>query len=52
MKGAYDETALGLAPKVVDQLQPRDLVLVKGSNGSRMKQVSEAIREHSARHRE
>lgn len=47
MRGAYDETAIGLAPKVVESLQSNDLVLVKGSNGSRMKDVVSAIRDNA-----
>jgi len=47
MQGDYDETALGLAPKVVNRLQANDFVLVKGSNGSKMKDVVTAIRESS-----
>lgn len=47
MRGDYDETALGLAPKVVDKLQDNDLVLVKGSNGSRMKDVVNAVRDNA-----
>lgn len=47
MRGDYDETALGLAPKVVQRLQPDDLVLVKGSNGSRMKDVVRAMRDNA-----
>ena len=45
MRGDYDITAAGLAPKVVDRLQAQDLVLVKGSNGSRMREVVRAIRD-------
>ena len=47
MQGDYDETALGLAPKVVDKLLPNDLVLVKGSHGSKMKDVVSAIRDNA-----
>lgn len=47
MQGDYDATAQGLAPKVVGRLQHRDLVLVKGSNGSRMKTVTRAIEENA-----
>lgn len=45
MRGDYDQTALGLAPKVTSRLRPRDLVLVKGSHGSRMHEVVRAIEE-------
>lgn len=47
MQGDYDESALGLAPKVVERLEPGDLVLVKGSHGSNMKDVVEAIRDNA-----
>ncbi len=47
MRGDYDKTAAGLAPKVVGRLQHQDLVLIKGSNGSRMRDVKNAI-EHNA----
>ena len=43
MRGAYDATASGLAPKAVAQLKHLDIVLVKGSNGSRMREVVQAI---------
>lgn len=43
MRGAYRATAKELAPVVVNALRPHDLVLVKGSRGSRMDIVAEAI---------
>ncbi|MBN8542650.1 MAG: UDP-N-acetylmuramoyl-tripeptide--D-alanyl-D-alanine ligase [Alphaproteobacteria bacterium] len=43
MKGAYEANSVALAPKVVSALQARDLVLVKGSRGSRMDVVVDAI---------
>lgn len=49
MRGDYDESALKLAPKVTGRLQPQDLVLVKGSHGSQMHQVVEAIEENGRR---
>lgn len=51
LRGDYDATASGLAPKVVKRLQANDLVLVKGSNGSRMREVVTAIRDN-AKHAE
>ncbi len=47
MKGAYRPTSRELAPVVVERLKPEDLVLVKGSRGSRMDIVAEAIRENA-----
>jgi UDP-N-acetylmuramoyl-tripeptide--D-alanyl-D-alanine ligase len=43
MRGAYSANSNELAPKVVSALQARDLVLVKGSRGSRMDSVVSAI---------
>lgn len=43
MRGAYRATSTELAPVVVQALRPHDLVLVKGSRGSRMDIVVEAI---------
>lgn len=51
MKGAYEPTAAKLAPKVVKALKPRDIVLVKGSHGSRMGEVVTAIEENALRSR-
>lgn len=47
MRGAYRATAKELAPVVVNALRPQDLVLVKGSRGSRMDLVVEAIEAHA-----
>lgn len=49
MRGAYRPTSSELAPVVVGALKPRDLVLVKGSHGSRMDKVVDAI-EKNAHH--
>lgn len=43
MRGAYKATSRELAPVVVEALRNSDLVLVKGSRGSRMDVVVEAI---------
>ncbi len=43
MRGAYKATSRELAPVVVEALRANDLVLVKGSRGSRMDIVVEAI---------
>lgn len=47
MKGAYEPTAAKLAPRVVKALTHRDIVLVKGSHGSRMNDVVTAIEENA-----
>jgi UDP-N-acetylmuramoyl-tripeptide--D-alanyl-D-alanine ligase len=47
MRGAYRASSRELAPAVVEALQPRDLVLVKGSHGSRMDVVVRAIEENA-----
>lgn len=47
MQGDYDPTAAGLAPKVVKKLKDRDIVLVKGSHGSKMHSVVKAIKENA-----
>lgn len=43
-RGAYAETAAMLAPQVVAALVPGDTVLVKGSNGSRMSLIIDALK--------
>lgn len=47
LKGDYAPTASALAPKVVKALKARDIVLVKGSRGSRMDTVVGAIEENA-----
>jgi UDP-N-acetylmuramoyl-tripeptide--D-alanyl-D-alanine ligase len=44
MKGGYAETAAALAPLVMAQLQAGDAVIVKGSNGTRLGPLVEAIK--------
>jgi UDP-N-acetylmuramoyl-tripeptide--D-alanyl-D-alanine ligase len=43
-RGAYAENSLALAPKLVSALKPGDTVLVKGSLGSRMALIVEALK--------
>jgi UDP-N-acetylmuramoyl-tripeptide--D-alanyl-D-alanine ligase len=43
MRGAYKASSRELAPVVVEALRANDLVLVKGSRGSRMDVVVDAI---------
>ncbi|MFM9890782.1 MAG: UDP-N-acetylmuramoyl-tripeptide--D-alanyl-D-alanine ligase [Rickettsiales bacterium] len=47
MRGAYRATSRELAPAVVGALQAQDLVLVKGSRGSRMDVVVAAMEENA-----
>jgi UDP-N-acetylmuramoyl-tripeptide--D-alanyl-D-alanine ligase len=42
-RGGYAETAAMLAPQVVRAVQPGDVVMVKGSNGSKASAVAEAL---------
>ncbi|HEY2837401.1 MAG TPA: UDP-N-acetylmuramoyl-tripeptide--D-alanyl-D-alanine ligase [Rhizomicrobium sp.] len=43
-RGAYAETSAALAPKLTAALEPGDTVLVKGSLGSRMAVIVEALK--------
>ena len=42
-RGGYAETAAELAPQVVQAVRPGDVVMVKGSNGSKASAVAEAL---------
>ena len=42
-RGGYAETAAELAPQVVGAVGPGDVVMVKGSNGSKASAVAEAL---------
>jgi UDP-N-acetylmuramoyl-tripeptide--D-alanyl-D-alanine ligase len=43
-RGAYAKTAEELAPKLVGAVGPGDAIMVKGSLGSRMAQIVEALK--------
>ncbi|MFM8375095.1 MAG: UDP-N-acetylmuramoylalanyl-D-glutamyl-2, 6-diaminopimelate--D-alanyl-D-alanine ligase, partial [Phenylobacterium sp.] len=43
-RGGYAGQASELAPMITGALAPGDLVMVKGSNGSRAGQVAQALR--------
>jgi UDP-N-acetylmuramoyl-tripeptide--D-alanyl-D-alanine ligase len=43
-RGAYAETAAELAPQVSQAVEPGDVVMVKGSNGSKASAVAAALR--------
>ena len=43
-RGAYAETAALLTPLVTAALQPGDTILIKGSNGSRMSLILDALK--------
>jgi UDP-N-acetylmuramoyl-tripeptide--D-alanyl-D-alanine ligase len=42
-RGAYAESAQALAPKLVEAVRPGDVVMVKGSNGSKASLVAKAL---------
>ncbi len=44
VRGAYADTSAELAPRVVEEIAPGDVVMVKGSLGSRMAQVVTALK--------
>ena len=48
-RGGYAETAAELAPQVVRAVEPGDVVMVKGSNGSKASVVAEALAALDAR---
>ena len=43
-RGAYAENSAGLAPELLKALKPGDTVLVKGSNGSKMGVIVDALK--------
>jgi UDP-N-acetylmuramoyl-tripeptide--D-alanyl-D-alanine ligase len=42
-RGGYAETAAALAPRVAAEARPGDLIMVKGSNGSRASLIAQAL---------
>jgi len=42
-RGGYAETAAGLAPQLVQVVEAGDVVMVKGSNGSKAGQIAQAL---------
>jgi UDP-N-acetylmuramoyl-tripeptide--D-alanyl-D-alanine ligase len=42
-RGGYGETAAALAPRIASAVEPGDLVMVKGSNGSRASVIAAAL---------
>ncbi len=47
-RGGYAENSLALAPLLLKKLQPGDTVLVKGSFGSRMSVIIDALKARAA----
>ncbi len=48
MQGCWSETSAGLRAALVDEIHAGDVVMIKGSNGSRMGPLVEALKEKSA----
>jgi UDP-N-acetylmuramoyl-tripeptide--D-alanyl-D-alanine ligase len=46
-QGAYGETSAGIAPRILEGLQAGDVVLVKGSLGSKMAVIIDALKTHA-----
>jgi UDP-N-acetylmuramoyl-tripeptide--D-alanyl-D-alanine ligase len=47
-RGGYAETAAALAPQLVQAVEAGDVVMVKGSNGSKAGQIAQALAAHGA----
>jgi UDP-N-acetylmuramoyl-tripeptide--D-alanyl-D-alanine ligase len=43
-RGAHAETSAEIAPKFMDAIRPGDVILVKGSNGSKMSVIIDALK--------
>ncbi len=48
IKGAYAATAAGLQETLISAIQAGDVVMIKGSNGTRLQPVVAALKEHFA----
>ena len=46
MRAAWTERSADLAPKLIGAVRGGDVLMVKGSNGSRMGPLVSALREH------
>ena len=49
MKGGYAETAAALAPLVTAAVRAGDAVMIKGSNGTRLGPLADAVKAHFAK---
>jgi UDP-N-acetylmuramoyl-tripeptide--D-alanyl-D-alanine ligase len=47
-RGGYAETSAGLEPQVLDAVRGGDAIMVKGSNGSKMAPIVQALQRHFA----
>jgi len=45
LRGAYADKSTDLAPRVADEIEPGDVVMLKGSFGSRMSKVLDALKQ-------
>ena len=50
MKGAHTPTAAELLPKIIDALQSYDILLIKGSHGSKMYELAAALQHKEKKH--
>jgi UDP-N-acetylmuramoyl-tripeptide--D-alanyl-D-alanine ligase len=45
-RGGYAETSAGLEPQLLDAVRGGDAIMVKGSNGSKMAPIVQALQRH------